>query len=69
MNLPAAVYRIENLQRAWRWIRSNPDAGKIYFREHYAAYATAQDSLLSELSPGLGCASTPSRNLRTDIER
>lgn len=54
MKLPAALYRIENLQRAWRWIRSNPDAGyKSYFREHYAAYTTAQDALLKDLSDRL----------------
>lgn len=54
MKLPAALYRIENLQRAWRWIRSNPDAGyKTYFREHYAAYTTAQDALLKDLSDRL----------------
>lgn len=54
MKLPAAFYRIENLQRAWRWIRSNPDAGyKTYFREHYAAYTTAQDVLLRDLSDRL----------------
>ncbi|MBS1770565.1 MAG: hypothetical protein JSS77_12945 [Acidobacteria bacterium] len=54
MALPAAFYRLDNLQRAWRWIRSNPDAGyKTYFREHYAAYATAQDPLLSDLSDRL----------------
>lgn len=51
MKLPAALYRIENLQRAWRWIRSNPDAGdKTYFREHYAACTTAQEVLLKDLS-------------------
>lgn len=50
MALPAAFYRLDNLERAWRWIRSNPDAGyKGYFREHYATYAVAQDALLRDL--------------------
>lgn len=54
MKLPPAFYRIENLKRAWRWIRSNPDAGyKSYFREQYAAYAAAQDSLLPDLADRL----------------
>jgi hypothetical protein len=54
MSLPAAIYRIDNLQRAWRWIRSNADAGyKNYFRDHYSAYATAQDALLRDLSDRL----------------
>lgn len=54
MTLPAEFYRLDNLQRAWRWIRSNPDAGyKTYFREHYATYAVAQDELLRNLSQRL----------------
>lgn len=54
MKLPAAHYRIDNLQRAWRWIRSNPDAGyKTYFREHYAAFTTGQVALLRDLSDRL----------------
>lgn len=54
MKVPAALYRIENLQRAWRWIRSNPDAGyKTYFRDHYSAYVLAQDALLKDLGDRL----------------
>lgn len=45
-----AAWRIENLHRAWRWIRSNPDrAYKGHFRELYSAYATADDPLLKQL--------------------
>lgn len=54
MSLPTALYRIDNLQRAWRWIRSNPDASyKTYFRDQYSAYAIAQDALLKNLSERL----------------
>lgn len=54
MTLPAALYRVDNLQRAWRWIRSNPDRGyKTYFRDHYSAYATAETPLLKSLSERL----------------
>lgn len=54
MSLPAEFYRLENVQRAWRWIRSNPDANyKAYFREHYATYAIAQDALLRDLGQRL----------------
>ncbi|MDN5882351.1 MAG: RNA-directed DNA polymerase [Nitrosospira sp.] len=54
MSLPTALYRTDNLQRAWRWIRSNPDAGyKTYFRDLYSAYAIAQDALLNNLSERL----------------
>jgi hypothetical protein len=36
------VYDIRNLQRAYRWILSSPDARyKNYFRQDYAAYALA----------------------------
>lgn len=45
-----AAWRIENLHRAWRWTRSNPDrAYKGHFRELYSAYATADDALLKQL--------------------
>jgi len=54
MKIPPALYRIENLQRAWRWIRSNPDAMyKAYFSEQYAAFAVAQDSLLRDFGDRL----------------
>ena len=40
----------DNLARAWRWVRSNPDRGyKTYFRELYSAYAVADDALLQHL--------------------
>lgn len=41
----------ENLRRAWRWIRSNPDANyKAYFRPLYQHYAVAEEALLAELA-------------------
>lgn len=45
--------RLDNLQRAWRWIRSNADAMyKSYFRDLYSVYAIADDPLLIKLSTG-----------------
>ncbi|NBB81119.1 MAG: hypothetical protein GVY36_17050 [Verrucomicrobia bacterium] len=45
---------IENLRRAWRWIRSNADASfKSYFRQHYQSYAIADDALLADLADRL----------------
>lgn len=41
----------DNLKRAWRWIKSNPDAlYKSYFRGLYQNYSIAEEALLSELS-------------------
>ena len=46
--------RPENLQRAWRWIRSNPDAAyKSYFRPLYQRFAIAEDALIDDLSERL----------------
>lgn len=40
----------ENFQRAWRWIKSNPDAGyKSYFRNLYRIYSIADNALLDDL--------------------
>jgi len=40
----------DNIERAWRWIRSNPDATyKSYFRDLYSIYAIADKSLLDDL--------------------
>lgn len=45
---------LENLQRAWRWVQSNPDAYfKSYYRELYRNYAVAEDALLENLSERL----------------
>lgn len=42
---------IDNLKRAWRWIRSNPEAQyKSYFRILYSAYAVCSDEFLKDLS-------------------
>lgn len=42
--------RVDNLQRAWGWIRSNPDrVYKEHFRALYSAYATADSRLLGQL--------------------
>ncbi len=50
MTLPKSAARLENLQRAWQWIRSNPDRTyKSHFRELYSAYATADGALLKHL--------------------
>jgi hypothetical protein len=44
------AWKTENLNRAWRWIRSNPDASyKSNFRELYSAYSTADEALLAHL--------------------
>lgn len=50
MPFPKTAARLENLQRAWQWIRSNPDRTyKSHFRELYSAYATADEALLKHL--------------------
>ena len=50
MPFPKSAARFDNLQRAWQWIRSNPDRTyKSHFRELYSAYATADDALLKHL--------------------
>jgi hypothetical protein len=50
MPFPKSAARLENLQRAWQWIRSNPDRTyKSHFREVYSAYATADGALLKHL--------------------
>lgn len=49
-----AMRSSDNLRRAWRWIRSNPDATyKAYFRSLYQNYAIAEDALLADLSDRL----------------
>lgn len=46
--------RPENLERAWRWIRSNGDASyKSYFRPLYQRYAVADTLLIEDLSERL----------------
>lgn len=41
----------DNLRRAWRWIRSNPDAAyKSYFRPLYQHFAIAEEALLEDLA-------------------
>jgi len=45
---------IDNLRRAWRWIRSNPDPSyKSYFRPLYQHFAVAEDALLDDLAERL----------------
>ena len=45
---------LDNLRRAWQWIRSNPDASyKSYFRDLYRNYAAAEDVLLADLADRL----------------
>jgi hypothetical protein len=44
----------DNLRRAWRWIRSNPDATyKSYFRPLYQRFAIAEEALLDDLADRL----------------
>lgn len=44
------AWSIDNLRRAWQWIRSNPDRSyKGYFRQLYSVYATADEALLNNL--------------------
>jgi hypothetical protein len=44
------AWNIDNLRRAWQWIRSNPDhTYKGYFRQIYSTYATADEALLKHL--------------------
>ncbi len=44
----------DNLRRAWRWLRSNPDAAyKSYFRSLYQRFAIAEDALLDDLADRL----------------
>ncbi|MBI5927206.1 MAG: hypothetical protein HY836_16570 [Aquabacterium sp.] len=54
MPFPKSAARLDNLQRAWQWIRSNPDRTyKSHFRELYSAYATADGALLKHLKDRL----------------
>src|SRR3546814_17938549 len=42
-----AVFNLNNLRRAYRWVMSNPDAQyKSYFRDSYDAFAIASDTHL-----------------------
>lgn len=44
------VHDIDNLQRAWRWVKSNPEAAyKRYCRGLYTAYAVAEERSLEDL--------------------
>lgn len=44
------AYDLANLQRAWRWVKSNPEAAyKTYCRDLYTAYAVADASALVDL--------------------
>jgi hypothetical protein len=44
----------DNLHRAWRWLRSNPDpAYKSYFRSLYQRFAIAEETLLNDLADRL----------------
>lgn len=44
------AWQIENLRRAWGWLRSNSDRTyKGYFRQLYSVYAAADESLLNNL--------------------
>jgi len=44
------VTSLPNLQRAWRWVRSNPDpVYKHYFSSFYSAFAVAETESLADL--------------------
>src|SRR5262245_8689417 len=44
------AYDQDNLKRAWRWVRTNPDRSyKAYFRSLYGNYAVAGEALLEHL--------------------
>jgi len=50
MNTLEEAFDRPNLERAWRWIKSNPDAGyKNYCRCAYSRYALADAALLDQL--------------------
>ncbi|MBC8164418.1 MAG: hypothetical protein H7Y20_00955 [Bryobacteraceae bacterium] len=50
MGLLKEAFEAANLERAWRWIRSNPDSEyKSYFRAAYAQFALADEKLLADL--------------------
>src|SRR5437588_4126317 len=50
MTLLDEAFRLDNLQRAWRWIRSDPSPSyKNYFRGLYRNYAVADKALLENL--------------------
>jgi Reverse transcriptase (RNA-dependent DNA polymerase) len=48
------AYDLANLDRAWRWIRSNPDSEyKSYFRKAYSQFALVDFALLPDLQKRL----------------
>ena len=48
------AYDLSNLQRAWRWVKSNPEAAyKTYCRNLYTAYAVADEQALVDLQDRL----------------
>ena len=50
MTASTDLYDAKNIQRAWRWIKSNPDARyKAYFRDLYSVYEVAEEPLLERL--------------------
>lgn len=50
MSASTDLYDAKNIERAWRWIKSNPDARyKAYFRDLYSIYEVAEESLLKRL--------------------
>jgi Reverse transcriptase (RNA-dependent DNA polymerase) len=54
MSTLAKVYDKVNIERAWKWVRSNPDATfKAHFRNAYSRYALADAVLLVDLQDRL----------------
>lgn len=53
-NFLEQAFSVDNLRRAWRWIRTNPDAiFKHYFRDIYEAYAVADEANIEQLGDKL----------------
>jgi hypothetical protein len=54
VRLLRSAFASENLERAWKWIRSNPDSEfKSYFRTAYARFALVDARLLADLGTRL----------------
>lgn len=54
MQLSRSVYNLENVKRAWGWVKSNPDrVYKSYFRELYSAFSIAEKENLKTLATRL----------------
>lgn len=66
-----AAYKLENLERAWLWIRTNPEVQtKNHFRRLYSAYSIADTTLLKDLKSRLDRGIfTPSRSCKLFVPK